>query len=95
MTFVEVIIVIALLVIAFASGMITADHFNRRAAYETQVALQKQYARLRAGVDADDTGQPYVYTPPYRRRYSASPEFISRLRTNGSATEAVKPQQVG
>jgi len=92
---IQIAVIVLLIAVAFVSGMITADRFNRRAAYETQVALQKQYLRLRAGVDADDIGQPYVYAPKYRHRYSASPEFIDRLRTNGSATESVKNKQVG
>lgn len=87
----EIIVAVAacvlLAAVAFAAGFITADRMNQRAAYEQKVALQKQYARLRAGVDADDTGQPYVYAP--KRRYQLSPEFIDRFQRNGSATEAV------
>lgn len=91
-TIITVVAIVVLIAIAFASGMMTADYFNRKAAYEVKVALQRQYARLTAGVDADDTAQPYVYVEPFRRKYHVSPQFIDRLKTNGSATESVNKQ---
>lgn len=81
--------VLFLIVASFIAGLKLSDHYHREAHQYREYALQKQYARLRAGVDADDTGQPYVAPPETRRRNPIPASFVEKLRENGSATMRV------
>ena len=70
MTVVISVVVLVLLVGAsFASGMHVAEYYADRRERAVDYALKKQYARLVAGVDADDAGQPYVYTDDQQALY--------------------------
>lgn len=92
--FLFAVIALAISAVSFFCGLKLSDHYHSISAYEQKIALQKQYARLRAGVDADDPAQPYVYVPP-RRRFSVPKEFADHLKANGSATIAVdKTKQI-
>lgn len=84
---VEGILIVIIALGSFATGMIISDHYHEQAAQEKDYALRKQYARLKAGVDADDTG-PYV-PPPAKR--TLSQEFMTRLRQTGHAIERFGP----
>jgi hypothetical protein len=75
--------------LSFFLGLKLSDRYHDQAAYEQKIALQKQYARLTAGVDADNPAQPYVYTPPRRRKFSVDKSFIEHMQKNGSATVRV------
>lgn len=75
-------IILSLIVGAFIAGMKIADKYHREARLEIKSALQRQYLRLQADMDADDPVQPYKFEVP--------PEFEERLRENGSATMAVR-----
>lgn len=82
--------------ISFYCGVRLSDRYHDTAAYEQKAALQKQFARLTAGVDADDPSQPYVFVPSAKkRRFSADQNFVDRLRANGSATVAVNKPKAG
>lgn len=86
----EIIYAVGLLLVGavcFIFGLKLSDRYHNQAAYEQKIALQKQYARLMSGVDADDSAQPYVYTPP-RKKFSVPKEFSDQLQTTGSATMA-------
>lgn len=72
---------------SFVFGLKTSDKYHEQKEYEVRQALQKQFVRLKANVDTDDPVQPYVAPEP---KYAASREFMRRLKTNGSATEAVR-----
>lgn len=88
----ELVYVFAALFISAASffcGVRLSDRYHEQKEREIRNALQKQFVRLKAGVDSDDPVQPYVAPEP-EKKYSVSHEFIRRLRTNGSATEAVR-----
>lgn len=90
------IVLLVVSAISFFCGLKLSDRYHSIAAYEQKAALQKQFVRLNAGVDADDPAQPYVYVPPMKkRRFSVDQNFVDRLRTNGSATIAVDNPQVG
>lgn len=85
----ELIYAFALLLVgalSFFLGLKLSDRYHDQAAYEQKIALQKQYVRLTAGMDADSPVQPYVYTPPRRRKFSVGESFVEHMRTNGSAT---------
>lgn len=73
-------ITVLLMVLAFLGGMKISDSYHSQIEQERKYALQRQYLRFKAGVDADDPAQPY------KSRFSVTPEFMDRLRTNGSAT---------
>lgn len=72
-------------VAGFLFGMHTADRYHRQAQAEQRYALEKQYARLVAGVDADDTGQPYVAPDG-----PIDESFITHLRSHGRATQQIQ-----
>ena len=87
--FVETLVAVVMCSICFAAGVMLSDRYHRMAAEEQKLALQKQYARLMAGVDADDTAQPYVYAHHEKKKIVTTPEFVDRLKTNGSATKQI------
>ena len=71
---------------AFVAGLRLSARFYRQAYEQEQHALRKQFARLQAGIDADDSAQPYVAPP------NPIPDsFVEHLRRNGAATIRVKP----
>ena len=51
---------VALVVIAFYSGLKLAERYARERERAVQYALKQQFYRLRAGTDADDPCGPYV-----------------------------------
>lgn len=57
---ISVVVLMVLIGASFACGMYVAEHYADRRERAVDYALKKQYARLMAGVDADDTAQPYV-----------------------------------
>lgn len=69
---------------AFIAGMKLSDKYHAHEQAMVNYALQKQYARLKAGVDADDVGQPYVPHP--EPKYKVSSEFMEHLKKNKCAT---------
>lgn len=73
------ILVILYMILSFWAGMRVADHYNDAATQRQEMALQEQYARLRAGVDAHDPGKPYI-----------GQDFMDTLRKNGRATTRLK-----
>lgn len=76
------VIIVTLIVGAFAAGMKIADRYHNQAWREQVYALQKQYARLQTGCDADDPVQPYV-------PFSVPEEFANRLKSNRRAVMQV------
>ncbi len=83
-----------LIVAAFIAGLKLSDYYHAIALAERKYALEKQYVRLQAGMDADDPVQPYVASPD-KHNFAVSPEFIDRLRTNRSASMRVdKPNAI-
>lgn len=77
---------LACLIFGFHTGMKTADRYHTDAEQREQYALRHQYARLQAGVDADDPSQPY--TP--QSKFEVSTDFKDNLTKTGRATELVK-----
>lgn len=75
---------LVLVVASFLFGLNLSDKYHTKAEQDKKYALEKQYARLMAGCDADDPVQPYVAHPD--NRFSVPSEFIDRLETNKSAT---------
>lgn len=57
---ISVVILVCLICASFAWGMHVAEYYATLRERTVEYALRKQYARLMAGVDADDTAQPYV-----------------------------------
>lgn len=80
-------IILLLIILSFIAGLKLAGYYHKSALAEKECALQKQYARLRAGADADDPVGPYVS----RQRIVLPPEFEERLRENGRATASLNP----
>lgn len=74
---------------SFIFGVRLSDRYHEQKEREIRNALQKQFVRLKAGMDSDDPIQPYTALEP-EKKYSVSHEFMRRLRTHGSATEAVR-----
>ena len=75
-------ITLALLAISFFCGLCLSEIYHARSDVERENALKQQYARLIAGVDRDDSAQPYVA----KHRFSVSKEFADRLHEVGRAT---------
>lgn len=80
-------IALFLIVMSFVAGLKLSGYYHKSALAEKEYALQKQYARLRAGADADDPVGPYVP----KNRIVLPPEFEERLRENGRATASLNP----
>lgn len=57
---ISVVAIVALVGASFAWGMHVGEYYADRRERAVDYALKKQYARLMAGVDADDSAQPYV-----------------------------------
>ena len=83
------IIILLLIVGAFICGIRLSTCFHENAAEHEKYMLQKQYARLKAGVDADDAAQPYV-APPVKQPFCVPPEFVETLRKRKAATMRVE-----
>jgi len=84
MQFIDNLLILALIAGAFLYGKYIGDKYHREADAEKTYALQKQYARLKAGCDADDSCQPYVPHPSAKQPIPS--EFVERLRRNKRAT---------
>lgn len=66
---ISVVALLALIVASFISGMYVSEHYADRRERAVDYALKKQFARLQAHLDADDTCQPYVYDDPQKTLY--------------------------
>ena len=66
---ISVVILVLLIGASFASGMHVAEYYADRRERAVDYALKKQFARLQAGVDADDTCQPYISSDPAKNLY--------------------------
>ena len=82
-------ILLVMMVGSFIAGVKLSDYYADRQDTAVNYALKKQFARLQAGVDADDTAQPYV-SPDEQdqvyRRYEIPQEFVDQLQISGQAT---------
>lgn len=86
--FVTILVLSLVLIIgSFIAGLKLSDWYHRQAEQERQYALEKQFLRLRAGVDFDDPSGPYIS----RHKNPLPPEFEERLRKNGRATVSLNP----
>lgn len=88
MNLLDIIVVVLLCMGSFCFGMRVSDSYHESAEEQKETALKKQYARMTAGVDADDPAQPYVYSPP-PKRFSVTKEFVDALRKYGRATISI------
>lgn len=79
-----------MIVASFVAGLKLSDHYHWQAQQQQDYALRKQYARLKAGCDADASCQPYVAPPLTRRRNPIPASFVDHLRRNGAATIRVE-----
>lgn len=88
--FATILILVLLLIIgSFIAGLKLAGYYHRQATADREYALQKQYARLCVGADADDAVAPYVPREPIQ----LPPEFEEKFRQNGRATVSLNPNQ--
>ena len=92
------IIIIALIVSAFFTGMYISSRYHTKTSMAVKEALERQYLRLRAKADADDPCRPY-FTPrvlhpipkptgDYDGDEELRPitsEFMDHLKENGRA----------
>lgn len=98
MQIIDNLIIIILPILAFISGIWLANKYNAKAAADKERALQTQFLRLRANVDADDPCKPYApqnWAPPMRPIDTGdydgdvpppiNTEFMDRLKQNGKA----------
>ena len=83
-----------LIILSFISGLKLSDHYHKVSDAEKKYALEKQYLRLKAGMDADDIMQPYV-APPDKRNFTVPSEFINRLQTTGNASMRITKNNIG
>ena len=83
-------VVLFMIIASFVAGLKLSDYYHWQAQQQQDYALRKQYARLKAGCDADDSCQPYVAPPQTRRRNPIPASFVDHLRRNGSATIRVQ-----
>lgn len=89
-SFVAVLLITLVLIIgSFIAGLKLAGYYHRQATADREYALQKQYARLCVGADADDAVAPYVPRQPIE----LPPEFEERLKHNRRATVSLDPNQ--
>jgi len=82
------VIILLLILGAFIFGLRLSSYYHTNAAEHERYMLRKQYARLQAGLDADDIAQPYV-APQVRQKFTAPPEFINALKRGKRATMRV------
>jgi hypothetical protein len=91
-------IIIALIVSAFLTGMYISGRYNAKTSMAVKDALERQYLRLRAKADADDPCRPYgtpqVFHPIPRptgdydgdeELRPITPDFMDHLKENGRA----------
>lgn len=76
-------LLIACIVLSFWAGKTVSDRYHSREEANIRYALEKQFVRLQAGVDADDPAKPYVAKPVIDQ------SFMARLRANGKAIKRV------
>lgn len=76
-------ILIACMILSFWAGKSISDRYHDREEINIRYALEKQFVRLRAGVDADDPAKPYVAKPVVDQ------VFMDRLRKSGKAVKRV------
>lgn len=57
----DVLIVVTLMILSFVAGMTVANHYHNATKAEIKEALQRQYLRLQARMDADDPCGPYMH----------------------------------
>ena len=76
-------ILIACIVLSFWAGKTVSDRYHDREEANTRYALEKQYVRLKANVDADDPAKPYIAKPV------ADQAFMDRLHHTGKAVKRV------
>lgn len=57
---ISVLVLVALIMASFVCGMRVSEYYTDRRERAVDYALKKQFARLQAGVDADDACQPYI-----------------------------------
>lgn len=84
--------VLSLCVCSFLFGLKLAERMYTEREVAINYALRKQYARLRAGIDADDTAQPYVSADPAdpANKSVVSGAFQARFNEHGRAVERIK-----
>ena len=86
--FVTILLIALFLIVgSFIAGLKLSDWYHGQAEQERQYALEKQFLRLRAGVDFNDPSGPYVS----RQKNPLPPEFEERLRKNRRATISLNP----
>ena len=91
---------VLLFIASFFAGVLYAEHNARTMRQEITMALQRQYYRLKAGLDADDPVQPYgessieqqiAYNNRKERVPFSVPEgFIDKMKENGRATALIQ-----
>ena len=79
MTFLCSLICLALIVLSFIAGLRLDNYYHTRFSISQKEALERQFMRLRAGMDADDPVRPYYNPQPI------SPDFMRELRAKGKA----------
>lgn len=55
-----IVALVCLMILCFFSGVRLSDYYHDRQERAVDYALKRQFARLRAGADADDPVAPYV-----------------------------------
>lgn len=91
---------VVLFIVSFSAGVLYAEHNAKVMRQEINMALQRQYYRLKAGVDADDPVQPYGDSVAeqqieYNNRKGREPfriteDFVTKMKENGRATTMIK-----
>lgn len=77
-------IVVLLAAGSFYAGMRTSDRYHFMREESVDYALRSQYARLKAGVDADSSPAPYVPRQPI------GAPFMDRLSKHGRAIQSIR-----
>ena len=97
---VNVLLALALAFGSFWSGKHFSDCYHALHAQRQKEALERQYARLIAHMDADDPCKPYIASQPVKQTRTEAfadkellAQFENKMKEDGKATALLKTPQ--
>ena len=100
MQIVDNLIIVLLIISSFIAGLKLSGYYRDRADLRVKEALEKQYLRLRARMDADDPCKPYgtpkpvLYTGDTDGDYVIGKSFMDQLKSTGRAKTTFRKSDI-
>ena len=105
MNIIDNLLIITLHVLCFIAGMKIANRYNEKAKTEQKEALERQFIRLQAGIDAHSPIQPYGLHPvtkpvpvqptgDYDGDGPLGESFMNQLKQNGVAKTSFRKSDI-